>query len=30
VGIFCIAYVCFALTLNIITRYREKYIIEQE
>jgi hypothetical protein len=30
VGIFCIAYCCFGLTLNIVTRYREKYIIEQE
>jgi diguanylate cyclase (GGDEF)-like protein len=29
-GVFCLSYCCFALTLNIVTRYREKYIIERE
>ncbi|WP_213807281.1 EAL domain-containing protein [Granulicella sp. dw_53] len=29
-GIFCLTYVCYALTLNIVTRYREKYIAEQQ
>ena len=29
-GVFCLSYCCFALTLNIVTRYREKYIVERE
>jgi PAS domain S-box-containing protein len=29
-GIYCLTYVCYALTLNIVTRYREKYIVEQQ
>lgn len=29
-GIYCLTYICYALTLNIVTRYREKYIIEQQ
>jgi diguanylate cyclase (GGDEF)-like protein/PAS domain S-box-containing protein len=30
VGVFCVAYGCYGLTLNIVTRYRERYIVEQE
>jgi diguanylate cyclase (GGDEF)-like protein/PAS domain S-box-containing protein len=30
VGVFCIAYCCYGLTLNIVTRYRERYIVELE
>jgi diguanylate cyclase (GGDEF)-like protein len=29
-GIYCLTYICYALTLNIVTRYREKYVVEQE
>jgi diguanylate cyclase (GGDEF)-like protein len=29
-GIYCLTYTCYALTLAIVTRYREKYIVEQE
>jgi diguanylate cyclase (GGDEF)-like protein/PAS domain S-box-containing protein len=26
----CLSYICFGLTLNVVTRYREKYIVERE
>jgi diguanylate cyclase (GGDEF)-like protein len=29
-GVYCLSYCCYALTLNLVTRYREKYIIERE
>jgi diguanylate cyclase (GGDEF)-like protein len=29
-SVFCLSYCCFSLTLNIVTRYREKYIVERE
>lgn len=29
-AIFCLTYVCYGITLNIVTRYREKYIVEQQ
>jgi PAS domain-containing protein len=29
-SVYCLSYCCYALTLNIVTRYREKYIIERE
>jgi diguanylate cyclase (GGDEF)-like protein/PAS domain S-box-containing protein len=29
-GVFCIAYCCYALTLNLVSQYRERYIVEQE
>jgi diguanylate cyclase (GGDEF)-like protein len=29
-GVYCICYFCFGSTLNLVTRYREKYIVEQE
>ena len=28
--LYCLIYLCYALTLNIVTRYREKYIAEQQ
>jgi diguanylate cyclase (GGDEF)-like protein len=29
-GVYCLSYLCYGTTLSILTRYREKYIIEQE
>jgi diguanylate cyclase (GGDEF)-like protein len=29
-GVYCLCYFCYGSTLNIVTRYREKYIVEQE
>ena len=30
VAVYCLSYLCYALALNIVTRYREKYIVECE
>jgi diguanylate cyclase (GGDEF)-like protein len=29
-SVYCISFICFALTLNLVTRYRERYIVERE
>jgi len=29
-SIYCLSFICFALTLNLVTRYRERYIVERE
>ncbi len=29
-GVYCLSYCCFASTLNLVTRYREKYLIGRE
>ena len=29
-AIYCLTYVCYGVTLNLVTRYREKYIVEQQ
>ena len=29
-GIYCLSYVCFGLMFDIVTRYREEYVVEQE
>jgi diguanylate cyclase (GGDEF)-like protein/PAS domain S-box-containing protein len=29
-GVFCLSYCCYASTIDLITRYREKYLLERE
>jgi diguanylate cyclase (GGDEF)-like protein/PAS domain S-box-containing protein len=29
-AVYCLSYVCYGLTLGIVTRYREEYIVERE
>jgi diguanylate cyclase (GGDEF)-like protein len=30
IGVYCLCYLCYGMTLSIVTRYREKYIVELE
>lgn len=29
-GVFCLSYCCYASTVHLVTRYREKYLVERE
>jgi len=29
-SVYCLSFICFALTLNLVTKYRERYIVERE